>query len=441
MKWRAEHFNGTDWDQRTKKNAIYKLIDDPATYPKPNKEQLPMPSKATHGMNRLARFAGAVSNAIADRPAPSRRPGKGWAEDVDGEHGNNDYLIFSNLYYGHPEVRQDVLRWGQWMVEDVGIHGFRLDAVQHFSWNFCREWIAKVQTTSRQKFGKNAFVVGEVWAPEVTRQLRWLDCVVPSGSENGVYAFDAPLLYSFSRISEDVRRGSKNADLRTFLTGSGDPEKHALVAVRPHQAVTLVTNHDTQAGQSSFVPMDASLKSLFYAFVLLRRDGHPCVFWGDLYGTLGPESEGPACQVPILRPTPQSGMSNGHTSAKATRCLLPSLMLARKLFAYGLQKDYLDSMSCIGWTRAGTHDRPGCAVIMSVGAPNQWTIKKMTIGQPGEKWIDILSEKEGRPEIVIDTKGCGVFACRGKSVSVYVNEQCVDATRFPLAFDHDVYRQ
>ncbi|KAK4505784.1 hypothetical protein PRZ48_003749 [Zasmidium cellare] len=441
MKWRAEHFNGTDWDQSAKRNAIYKLIDDPATYPKPNKEQLPIPNKPSQGFNRLARLAGAVSNAISVERHIPRRPGKGWAEDVDTTFGNYDYLIFSNLYYGHPEVREDVMRWGEWMLQDTGIHGFRLDAAQHFSWSFIRDWIANAQAVNRRVRGKDVFVVGEVWAGEVSRQLRWLDFVTPPGSPVQAYCFDAPLLYSFSRISEDVRRGSKNADLRTLLTGAGEPDKHALVYARSHQAVTFVTNHDTQPGQTSFTPMASSIKSLFYAFILLRREGHPCVFWGDLYGTLGEKGEGPACQVPIVSGGPPNGAPNGYGSRKTTRPVLPSLMLARKLFAYGQQRDYFDSMSCIGWTRSGTHDRPGCVVIISIGPPNKWTIKKMAAGRPDEKWVDILSEREGRPEITIDKKGFGVFACRGMSVSVYVNETCEAASRFPVPFDHDVYRQ
>lgn len=436
LKWRAEHFNGTDWDQRGQKNAVYKIIDDPATYPKPNKGQLPIPQKPTHGLNRLARFAGNVSNAISERMTPPVRPGKGWAEDVDKTHGNYDYLLFSNIYYGHPDVREDILRWGQWMIRETGIHGFRLDAAQHFSWNFIRNWITQVQIASQQRYGRDAVIIGEVWAGEVSRLLRWLDFVTPPGSPALAYAYDAPLLYSFSRVSEDVRKSSKSADLRTLLCGPGHPDRHALSSVRPHQAITLVTNHDTQPGQSSFTPMDSGLKSLFYAFILLRREGLPCVFWGDLYGTLGPKGEGPACQVPLI-----ANDATTQQPARSTRSLLPSLMLTRKLLAYGPQKDYFDSMSCIGWVRHGTHDRPGCAVIMSIGPPNKWTIKKMAAGRPGEKWIDIMSEKEGRPEITIDNKGFGVFACRGRSVSVYVCEECPAAGQFPVDFDHDVHRQ
>lgn len=433
MKWTSEHFSGTDWCQRTQRNAIYKIIDDPATYPKPNQEQLPIPSKPTHGFNRLAKFAKeAVSNALHDsseRKGALRRPGKGWAEDVDKLHGNYDYLMFSNVYYAHPEVRCDVLNWGRWMVHDTGVKGFRLDAAQHIPRNFVNEWIMAVQETTLQRHNKDGFIVGEFWSPKAQGLLDWLDAVTPPGSPVLAHVFDTPLLYSFSQVSEDVRRGSKNADLRTLLSGPGQPGKQALITLRPEQAVTFVTNHDTQPGQSSYTPMGSTIKSLFYAFILLRQEGHPSVFWGDLYGTLGDKSQVPACQAPC------------ESSPSGTRSVLPSLMLARKLFAYGSQRDYIDSMSCIGWTRVGTHDRPGCVVVMSIGTADKWTTKKMAAGRPGERWIDVLSEEEGRPEIIIGDDGCGVFACRGMSVCVYVNAGVADTKRFPVEFDHDPYHQ
>jgi alpha-amylase len=426
LKWRAEHFNGTDWDQRAKKNAIYKLIDDPATYPKPHHQHplAPMQNGGTNRLMRLANFAGKLKGELLGEVP--RRPGKGWAEDVDDLHGNYDYLLFSNIDHKHPAVREDLLRWGSWMIQDVHTDGFRLDAVQHFSFAFTREWIARVQHSRRTMGKRPAFVVGEVWTGEVWRILRWLDAVGQPHGGGLVRAYDSTLLYSFSRISEDVRKGSKNADLRTIV-------QDTLLQHRPQNAVTFVTNHDTQPGQTSFTPMDARIKSLFYAFILLRQEGHPCVFWGDLYGTRGPKAEPPACTIP--------------DGKGGLRSLLPDLMLARRLFAYGEQTDYWNAMSCIGWTRAGVPEKPGsgCAVIMSIGAPmdkagkEAWTIKKMAIGAPGEVWVDILANEGRRPEVVIDAKRCGVFACRGMSVGVFVRKHAEGVARFPVPFGLDAY--
>lgn len=414
MKWRAEHFNGTDWDQRAQRNAIYKLIDDPATYPKPQ-GGMPVPL-SNSGMNRLARLAGKVTGT------PVRRPGKGWAEDVDDLYGNFDYLLFSNIDYAHPEAREDVLRWGEWMVNETGVDGFRLDAVQHFSFAYTRDWVSRIQNASRNKRdGKQAFVVGEIWTGEVKRITSWLDVV-----GQGAYAYDSPLLYNFSRISEDVRQGSKNADLRTI-------HRDSLLESRPQNAVTLVTNHDTQPGQASYTPVSSQLKSLFYAFILLRQEGYPCVFWGDVYGTKGPKAEPPACLVP--------------DGKGGQRSLLPDTMLARKLFAYGEQRDYFDAMSCVSWTRAGTADKPGCAVILSIGAAVEkngeasWTVKKMAVGKPGEVWVDVLGNERERPEVTIDGKGYGLFTCKGLSAGVFVKKDAQGVDRFPVAFDPNIEAQ
>ncbi|TKA26618.1 hypothetical protein B0A50_04726 [Salinomyces thailandicus] len=416
MRWRAEHFNGTDWDQRAQKNAIYKLIDDPASFPKPGQGQ-----QQQSQTNRFTKFAGKMMGA------PQSRPGKGWAEDVDDLHGNFDYLMFSNIDHKHPEVRQELMNWAEWMIRDTGINGFRLDAVQHCSFNFIREWVSRVQQVSQVTRGKNAMVVGEVWTGEVRRILKWLEVV-----GHDAFAYDSPLLYNFSRISEDVRTGSVNADLRTLTRDS-------LIEARPQSAVTIVTNHDTQIGQASHTPMLPELKVLFYAFILLRQEGVPCVFWGDLYGIRGGPSPSPPCCT--------IATSNGGRK----RSLLPDLMLARKLFAHGAQKDYWDAMSCIGFTRAGSPQRPnsGCAVIMSIGEPSdknakkneKWTQKGMEIGRPGEAWVDILGEPGKRAEVVIGEDGWGLFTCKSRSVGVFVRREAEEVASFPVPFDTDVYAQ
>ena len=57
-----------------------------------------------------------------------------------------------------------------------------------------------------------------------------------------------------------------------------------LVENDPWHAVTFVDNHDTEPGQSLESFVLSWFKPLAYAIILLRRDGLPCVFYGDLYG-------------------------------------------------------------------------------------------------------------------------------------------------------------
>jgi alpha-amylase len=178
----------------------------------------------------------------------------------------------------------------------------------------------------------------------------------------------------------------------------------SLVKLRPVDAVTLVTNHDTQKGQTVETPVEGFFKPLAYALILLRREGYPEVFYGDLYGT---KKEGaPEDPVP-------------HVA---------DLALARKLYAYGEQDEYLDNANCIGFVRRGTADRKdGLACVMSNTVPGEI---KMAVGDmhAGEVWTDVLGN-QGR-EVKIESDGYAVFPVPGTSVSVWVNREAAGRDQF-----------
>src|ERR1700753_89750 len=157
-------------------------------------------------------------------------------------------------------------------------------------------------------------------------------------------------------------------------------------------------NHDTQPGQTVATPIEGFFKPLAYSLILLRGEGYPSVFYGDLYGMKGEHPEPPSCGDKLA-----------------------DIVLARKLYSYGEQNDYFDQPNCLGWVRRGTWDRPdGCAVVMSNTEPGQ---KHMFVGEmhKGEVWSDVLGWSEG--EVTIDEKGWGTFNCPGVSVSIWVNKE------------------
>jgi len=336
-------------------------------------------------------------------------------EDVDHEHGNNDYLLFSNIDYTHPEVQEDVSNWGRWMIEEVGVQGFRLDAAQHFSFNFTRDWIQNVNAASKRSNGRDVLIIGEVWSGEPSRITKWLDAV-QSSDRPQVYAYDSVLVYNFARISKDFVAKSRNLDLRTILRGS-------LLHLSPEAAVTLVANHDTQAGQASPAPIDPKLKALFYAFILLRQEGYPCVFWGDLFGTNGPLAEPPACLVP------------DKNAKSEKRSLLVDLVQCRRLFAYGAQTDYFNSSVVLAWTRAGLEESSGCVVLLSVEA--EATGQSLKTGKPGELWRDIVPSVEN--VVRINADGVGVFTCNEFGVSVFVRNDQELPRQIDLGIDTTIH--
>ncbi|KAF2461988.1 alpha--amylase-like protein [Lineolata rhizophorae] len=352
LKHHCYHFNGTDYDNSTGHKAIYRL------------------------------------------------EGKSWSNAVDRTKGNDDFLMFANLDYSNVEVVEDVRAWGAWILDQVpALKGFRLDAVQHFSGFFTRDWVDHV----RNNCGNDVFVVGEFWDGDTKKLLRWLDMV-----QYKISLFDVALLNNFSHIST-----SEDADLRKILDAT-------LVQARPKNAVTVVMNHDTQPGQTMDTKVLNFFKPLAYAFILLRRDGYPCVFYGDLYGTRGKHAETPSC--------------GGK---------LPDLILARTLYAYGEQQDYFDNRNCVGWVRQGTWDRPfGLAVVISNFLQTAALgVKRMYVGvsHAGEVWTDMLGWSKG--EVAIDNKGWGKFTCASASVGVWVNKEAAGRELFPVDFDTDIYRE
>ncbi|KIV92736.1 hypothetical protein PV10_04007 [Exophiala mesophila] len=355
QKYHWEHFSGTDYDAGNDKTGIYRILGD-------------------H---------------------------KYWSSSVGDESGNADFLMFADIDYSHPEVINDVIHWGEWVVKKLKLRGFRFDACQHFSERFTNEFVSHLEKV----FGaRKLFLVGEFWSGDVGEMLEYLE-----GMEHKFSLYDSPLLNNFSRLST-----TENADLRTVFDGS-------LVQARPESAVTVVMNHDTQPGQTVATPIEGFFKPIAYALILLRSQGYPSIFYGDLYGMRGDTPEPPSC---------------GDK--------LPHLVLARKLFAYGDQDDYFDGdddsspQTCLGFVRRGTPDRKdGCAVVLSNAGPGQ---KRMFVGEmhAGEIWTDVLGWQGD--EVEIGSDGFGTFMCSATSVSVWVNRDAERRKEIDdLSFDSDIY--
>ena len=133
--------------------------------------------------------------------------------------------------------------------------------------------------------------------------------------------------------------------------------------------------------------MQGWFKPLAYALILLREEGTPCVFYGDLYGI-------PHNNIPPVRQ-------------------LETLLMARKEYGFGLQKDYFDHPNVVGWTRSS-----GMAVVISNG-DDGW--KDMALGTPGQVFVDLLGNRQ--EEVVIREDGFGTFLVRSHSVSVWVPKE------------------
>ena len=319
-------------------------------------------------------FSGIDYNNETGEQAIFKFKDKKWSQTVDEEFGNFDYLMGADLDFSNPEVIEECTEWGKWYVETTNIDGFRLDAIKHIDTSFYKNWLKEM----REYFKKELFAVGEYWSTDVNRLHRYL-----TETQGAMSLFDVPLHYHFKQASED-----ENMDLSKILEGT-------LLKENPAKAVTFVDNHDTQPGQALESFIGENFKQSAYAIILLREDGYPCVFYGDLYG------------IPHNNIEPAQNIE--------------TLIRLRKEKSYGIQHDYFDHPHYIGWTREGDdkHLRSGLAVIITNQSQGE---KRMYIGtqHAGKTFIDALGNYE--EEVIIQEDGYGVFKVKEKSVSVWVEK-------------------
>ena len=302
--------------------------------------------------------------------------GKHWDEDVDKENGNFDYLMGADVDLNNFDVIKELKTWGKWYTSLTNVDGFRLDAVKHIRSEFFPDWLKDLREYSEKKL----YAVGEYWSTSIDIINNYME-----KTEGCMSVFDVPLHYNFYRAS--ISNGEYN--MSQIFDGT-------VVGTNPEKAVTFVDNHDTQIGQALESWISDWFKPLAYALILLRREGFPCVFYGDYYGI---EENGIA---------PKNEM-------------LDLLLKVRKYCAYGAQYDYFYDKNRIGFTRLGDYEHPdsGLAVVMSDGEGGSI---QMNVGKnlANTVFYDItgnLSEK-----VYVDNEGNGIFYCNGGSVSVWIKQ-------------------
>lgn len=186
MKYHSQHFSGVDWDDKSRENAIFRILG----------------------------------------------PNKDWARDVSTENGNYDYLMFADLDLSHPEVRDDLLNWGSWITKELALDGMRLDAAKHMSTGFQKDFAEHVRRTANSDF----FVIGEYWTGDIRELVGYLEQM-----QYTVSAYDVPLLNKFSSLSK-----TRGADLRSVFKDTLVQRKpeHAVVSCLLSHEVAPLTSAD-----------------------------------------------------------------------------------------------------------------------------------------------------------------------------------------------------
>ncbi len=308
--------------------------------------------------------------------------GKDFHHAVDLEKGSFDYLMGCDVDVKHPQVQEELKRWGEWFSDTVEMDGVRFDAVKHVEAGFFPAWLNHVRMHS----GRDIFAVGEYWSYEIEALHHFI-----SVTNGNVSLFDAPLHLNFSKAS----KAGNGFDMSQIFEGT-------LVKNEPSLAVTIVANHDTQPLQALESVVEEWFKPLAYALILLRREGYPCVFYADYYG---------ASYDDVGR----DGNTH-HIDILSHRKTIDILIGLRRTQAYGDQWDYFDHANVVGWTRAGDAAHPGgLAVVMSNGDAGT---KRMQMVLVDHEFYDALGNVS--ESIHTGADGWAEFRCEAGSVSVWV---------------------
>ena len=237
------------------------------------------------------------------------------------------------------------------------------------------DWIRKMKETR-----PDLQCVGEYWNRNIDTLKKYID-----NTNSTIPLFDVALHYNFYEASNC----SGYFDFARIF-------ENTLVKEMPNLAVTFVDNHDTEPGQALFSWIPDWFKPLAYALILLRKEGLPCIFYGDYYG------------IP-------------SQNVCAKKDMLDNLMQLRTNYAYGEQIDYFDDHDIIAWIRTGDDEHPGSGlvVIMSDGPGGG---KTMNVGQrlANSTFYDYTGNV--KETVYVDNEGNGIFYCNGGSVSVWVRK-------------------
>ena len=298
---------------------------------------------------------------------------KGFSDSVSNEKGNFDYLMFADIDHKNTDVRDELFRWGEWFVNYVNVDGFRYDALKHIDDQFIIDFTKHIQNVVNRDF----YFFGEYWLQDKDNTNHYL-----YDTKYNLDLFDVALHFNMYSAS---KKGNQ-FDMRKIFDNT-------LVQEHPTIAVTFVDNHDSEPGQSLESFVEPWFKKIAYGLILLRKDGYPCVFYGDY------------CKI------------GGEYNIEGQKDIIDNLMYIRKHYAFGDQTDYMESENLIGWIRHGDDFHNPMAVVISTGDINTL---RMDVGKEnaGKKYTEITGTNSN--EIVIDDDGFGDFEVGAGTLSLWV---------------------
>ncbi|MEZ4888033.1 MAG: T9SS type A sorting domain-containing protein [Chitinophagales bacterium] len=204
--------------------------------------------------------------------------------------GDTDGMWF---FYDYDQTKQETIdtlqEWSKWLWEDVGIRGYRMDAVKHFPYAFTGNFMDYLYD---QGIYPN-IVVGEYFDTNAGTLKGWVDNVLNEMDADtkdsiSVRAFDFSLRKALKDACDAFGYDARDIFNAGIVDGAGGSG---------FQAITFLNNHDYR---ESFDPPVQNDPILGYAYLLTNNQvGLPCIFYPDYYGTEIPNSPNVALKEQI----------------------------------------------------------------------------------------------------------------------------------------------
>ena len=178
-----------------------------------------------------------------------------------------------DLNLENPAVREEAKRIATYWLEDMGVDGFRLDAIKYLiedghdiqdtpgTHEFLREYAAHVRSVS-----PDAFTVGEVWDSTAVVMQYYPDQL------DAYFAFE---------VADSIVAAVRSGSARGLL----DPVLRLQQALPRNRFATFVRNHDQTRTMTA---LDGDVRSAkLTAAILLTLPGVPFIYYGEEIGMTG----------------------------------------------------------------------------------------------------------------------------------------------------------
>jgi glycosidase len=236
-----------------------------------------------------------------DQVPQSRGP---WGQQVWQEmNGQHYYGIFwsgmPDLNYRTPAVTAEAYRIADFWLTDVGVDGFRLDAIRHLIedgdvMNDTPETVAWLKGFQAhvKRTSPGALTVGEVWTgTETVSEYVHADAV------------DLAFEFDLAGAILDAAKSGRRDKLAYTL-------ENVSAAYPPGRYATMITNHDQNRVASELREDPRRLR--LAATLLLTAPGVPFLYYGEEIGQIGAKPD-----EMIRNPMPWTGGANGGFTAAA----------------------------------------------------------------------------------------------------------------------------